>query len=147
MIQIAKQWWRDTAELPALLSALVRAGMVVGPILLLGILLPFAHWEVDGRDMARAEVWRSGVGVAATAVVMFVCAGSWALAARRPFSRWLLAVAPLVPYIVLAASQYRSEADLLVPVVSAAATSALIAWYLFGSRRVRAYIAAGNPRT
>lgn len=97
----AARWWANTREMPLVLRLLCQGGMIVSPIFILLLLVPFPSWEINGRSMPYIEVWTSGAGLSICAFLLFLAIGTWGLAARGANYRWALVFAPLAPYVVL----------------------------------------------
>ena len=138
------QYWRNTYEMPVIFRVLCQGGMVVGPFFLLLMAIPLKDWEVDGRQLSYAEFWSSGYGPAFSAAMALFSAGTWGLAARKPWSRWLVILGPTIPHIVLATFAtspiYVCSPNCAGVFIEAAATSAGLYVCLFHVRPFRDYL-------
>ena len=147
-MQFAVQAWRNTSAMPTIMRVLCQGGMVVPPLLLVCLLIPFFEWEVNGRMVSYAELWHSGAALVMASTMLLVTMGAWGSAARLGWARWLLVASPIVPLVVAAVyprtwftEQVALEANAWL---SAVLVSAIIFAGLFLVPSVRAYYQARN---
>jgi hypothetical protein len=81
--------WANTKRLSAIVGLLTRGGMALGPLLLLLVALPIGTYQIGYREVNWSEYWSSGTGPVVCLAGGLVTAGSWGLAARRSFGRWV----------------------------------------------------------
>jgi len=82
-------YWENVNELPSFIRRTVQAGMILTPLGLLYLIMPFRK-EVAGHYMNFVEFWASGAGISSILFVVLGLIGSWGIAARKPNTRWAL---------------------------------------------------------
>ena len=136
------RWWANTKEMPLVLRLLCQGGMIVSPIFIVLLLVPFIDWDINGRPMSYIEIWTSGAGLSICAFLVLVMVGTWGLAARNAKSRWVLVLAPLAPCAVLLLpwrSQFATESLAIGTVTQLILGAAVIYICLFHLKIVRKY--------
>ncbi len=106
MMSTLARLFKNARELPLVVSILCHGYMVVGPLMLLFMLIPFFDWEIDGRMMTYHELWNSGTFIALVLVLIMATAGAWGMAARVPWARWVLVL--MQPAMLLALALFPS---------------------------------------
>jgi hypothetical protein len=151
VITISKiiSYWENTKDLPSFFGSSVQAGMLLTPLALLYLILPFGR-EVNDHYMNYGEFWTSGAGITLFLFVVLDCIGCWGIAARKPNSRWACVfstIMPMIPAVLfhyLSGAAWCKQATLQAGMVSAIIPASIIYAYLFHSSAVRAYFKAGK---
>lgn len=132
-----------------MIRILCHGGMVVCPLMLLFVLLPVFNWEVNGQEMTYRELWTSGTGVVFAFSLATGAAGSWGLAARKPWARWVLVCMEPALLLVLALNQSTWMEQEGLPLgelaVQTLLTSLCIYACLFHLPGMRRYYETANP--
>ncbi|MFZ6780740.1 hypothetical protein ACO0LD_28235 [Undibacterium sp. Ji83W] len=117
--------------------------------MLLLVLLPVFNCEVNGQEMTYRELWTSGTGVVIAFFLAMGAAGSWGLAARKPWARWVLVFLEpaLLLTLALNPSTWMEQEGLNVgeQAVQTLLTSLCIYACLFHLPGMRRYYEAANP--
>jgi hypothetical protein len=139
LVRRVSEYWANTAELPWFVSLYCKAGMVVAPILFFFVLIPTNSWNVNGQPMSYGEFWRSGAAVSALLVSGLMSVGGWGMAARKPWSRVVWVLVPILPLVTFPRTMVGSwlQTGIYGLVWVAATYVALYRW-----RRVREYFEA-----
>lgn len=87
--------------------------------------------------MSYSELWRSGAGISALLFICLVTFGTWGLAARQSWSRWVLVLSPVLPIV---AFPKWLVADLGFALVNGLVTATLIYGCLFHLKTVQVYL-------
>ena len=140
---------KNMMELPFVIRVFCNGGMVVCPLMLLFVLLPVFNCEVNGQEMTYRELWTSGTGVVIAFSLAMATAGSWGLAARKPWARWVLVFMEpaLLLTLALNPSTWMEQEGLTVGelAVQTLLTSLCIYACLFHLPGMRRYYEAANP--
>jgi hypothetical protein len=120
--------WLNTRELPTLARWSIRYGMIVCPILIVVLMLPWLPLATP----LPAAVWM--------ALLAFGC---WGVAARRPNYRWVLVFSPFATEVV---------SILYVPlrlldIASAGWWSIVVYILLFRVRSIRTYLSEEHSKS
>jgi hypothetical protein len=112
--------WLNTRELPALARWFIRCGMIICPIFIVVLVLPW----LPSTALLPAAVWMALLAI-----------GCWGVAARRPSYRWVLV---LSSFATEAASLFYVPLR-LTDIASAGWWSIVVYISLFHVRSIRAY--------
>ena len=127
--------WRNTKNMPLLLGMFCQGAMIISPVFVTLLLVPIFDWTIEDRQVSYAELWRSGAGLFCLVTGLGASAGSWGLAARKVWARWVCSATPIAPFIlatVLPPTWFTQKVfGGVSPWPSAIATSAVIAACLF----------------
>jgi hypothetical protein len=96
----------NTKELPLVIRILCHGWMLVCPLMLLLLLQPLFNWEVNGQEMTYLELWTTDTVVGLAVSLAMMTAGSWGMAARKPWARWVLVF--MQPALLLMLALYPS---------------------------------------
>jgi hypothetical protein len=132
-----RAWFQNTMELPHFARLVCDGGMFLGPIALVAALVLFHDWVVNGQRMSYGEFWRSGAGLSVVTFAGLISAGSWGIAARRPWSRWAIVATPVLPIVPFP----RSLIPGIWPIINGVLTAAVLYLYLFHAKSIRTYMA------
>lgn len=133
-------FWRNTGELPLVLRALCRGGMLVAPLFLLMLALPI-EWTLDEQQVSSAELWRTGQGIVIACPLALYGIGAWGLAARQHWSRWLLVAASPLSGVVLVLNPATHVGIAMPDVLGGVGLAVLVYIGLFHVRAVQAFFA------
>ena len=134
-------YWRNTGDMPFVLRMLCQGAMVAGPLGLLMLVVPLIDVSVNGQRLSYAELWTSGAGLSGLMFAGLVTIWGWGMAARKPWSRWTLVAAPLLPILPFPKELIP---DLRGVIVSGIVHAAIAYVLLFHLRSVREYLERGN---
>ena len=136
--------WRNTKKMPLLLGMFCQGAMVICPVFVALLLVPIFGWTIEDRQVSYAELWSSGAGLFCLVAVLGAGTGSWGLAARKMWARWVCSVTPVAPFILATihpATWFTQKVfEDVSPWPSAIATSAVIAACLFLLPSVKRYL-------
>ena len=137
-------YWKNTKELPFFIGNFVQAGMILSPLALIYLILPFGK-EVDGHYMSYGEIWKSGAGICLFLFFVLELLGCWGIAARKQNSCWAFIFAPIVLPILLSlfhhlnGAAWSENASSPAYIVMAIIIGTFFYAYLFYSSAMRAY--------
>jgi hypothetical protein len=146
IVEWIRDCWQNTKTMPWILRFLCQGCMVVAPLMLILLLLPWIEWSMDGQSVGYSERWSSPSGIALALALFLATTGSWGMAARIANSRWLIVASPSVPglIITLAASARNFRASIETSIwLEAVITSLILYGALFHVNAVRQFFDRG----
>ena len=148
VLSLVKNSWQNTKAMPVLLRMFSQGAMVASPILLIFLVLPLTDWNVDGKSMSYAELWKSGAGVVAVMPLLLAALGGWGIAAKVKAARWSWVAMPLLPALLLPffPALSASSSSRLADIGSGVVTALIIYGALFHISAVQKYFGGAVGR-